>query len=139
MAIAPSNPRIVYAGTGEQNNRQSTWWGNGVYRSDNAGQSWRHLGLVETRHIGRVLVHPRDPNSVLVAAQGNLWAPSEDRGVFRSTDGGRTWDKTLFVDTLTGVVDMELDPSNPEVVYAAAYQRLRTPWGFNGGGPGSGI
>ncbi|MHB1169014.1 MAG: VPS10 domain-containing protein [Longimicrobiales bacterium] len=139
VTIAPSDPRIVYAGTGEQNNRQSTSWGNGVYRSDDGGVTWRHLGLDGTHHTGRVLVDPRDPETVLVGALGNLWAPGAERGVYRSTDGGRTWQQTLFVDTLTGVVDMELHPSNPDVVYAAAYQRLRTPWGFNGGGAGSGI
>ncbi len=139
VAIAPSNPSIVYAGTGEQNNRQSTSWGNGIYRSDDGGDSWKHLGLVETRHIGKVEVHPGNPDVVYVAALGNLWAPSSDRGVFKSTDGGATWEKVFFVDEFTGVVDMVLDPSNPDVLYAAAYQRLRRAWGFNGGGPGSGI
>ena len=139
VAIAPSNPDIVYAGTGEQNNRQSTSWGNGVYRSDDGGGSWKHLGLTATRHIGKVEVHPHNPDIVYVAALGNLWAPSAERGVFKSTDGGTTWDKVFFVDDHTGVVDMVLDPSNPDVIYAAAYQRLRRAWGFNGGGPGSGI
>jgi photosystem II stability/assembly factor-like uncharacterized protein len=139
VAIAPSNHTVVYAGTGEQNNRQSTSWGNGVYRSDDGGESWRHLGLVETRHIGKVEVHPSNPDVVYVAALGNLWAPSEERGVFKSTDGGATWDKVFFVDEFTGVVDMVMDPSNPDVLYAAAYQRQRRAWGFNGGGAGSGI
>jgi len=139
VAIAPSAPRTIYAGTGEQNNRQSTSWGNGVYRSDDGGESWRHLGLEATRHIGKVEVHPTNPNVVYVAALGNLWAPSPERGVFKSTDGGRTWEKVFFVDEQTGVVDMVMDLSNPDIVYAAAYQRLRRAWGFNGGGPGSGI
>ncbi len=139
VAIAASDPDIVYAGTGEQNNRQSTSWGNGIYRSDDGGESWNHLGLVETRHIGKVEVHPTDPDVVYVAALGNLWAPSQERGVFKTTDGGATWEKVLFVDEHTGVVDMVMDPSNPEILYAAAYQRLRRAWGFNGGGPGSGI
>ena len=139
VAIAPSDPDILYAATGEQNNRQSTSWGNGVYRSDDAGESWRHLGLVETRHIGKVEVDPHDPDVVYVAALGNLWMPSPERGVFKSADGGATWAKVLFVDDLTGVVDLVMDPSNPDVLYAAAYQRLRRAWGFNGGGPGSGI
>ena len=139
LAIAPSDAAILYAGTGEQNNRQSTSWGNGVYRSDDGGDTWRHLGLEETRHIGKVRVDPRNPDVVYVAALGNLWAPSEARGVFRSTDGGATWDKVLFVDEHTGVVDLVMDPSNPDILYAAAYQRLRRAWGFNGGGPGSGI
>ncbi|NNM05090.1 MAG: hypothetical protein HKO65_08310 [Gemmatimonadetes bacterium] len=139
VAIAPSNPQIVYAGTGEQNNRQSTSWGNGVYRSDDGGESWRHLGLSETRHIGKVEVHPTDPDEVYVAALGNLWAPSAVRGVFKSTDGGHSWVKVFYVDRHTGVVDMVMDPFNPDVLYVAAYQRLRRAWGFNGGGPGSGI
>ena len=139
LALAPTDANIIYAGTGEQNNRQSTSWGNGIYRSDDAGETWRHLGLDSTFHIGRVLVDPRDADGVLVGALGNLWGASAERGVYRSTDGGRTWQQMLFVDTLTGVVDMARHPGNPDIVYAAAYQRLRTPWGFNGGGPGSGI
>lgn len=139
VAIAPSNPDIVWAGTGEQNNRQSTSWGNGVYRSSDGGLTWRHVGLDETRHIGRVRVHPNDPGVVYVAALGNLWAPSRDRGVYKTTNSGRTWQRVLFVDNLTGVVDLAMDPSDPNTLYAAAYQRLRRTWGFNGGGPGSGI
>ncbi len=137
--LAPSNPQIVYAGTGEENNRQSTSWGNGVYRSDDGGESWRHLGLDGTHHIGRVQVHPTDPDVVYVAALGNLWAPSAERGVYRSRDGGRSWDRVLFIDEHTGAVELQLDPSNPETLYAAMYQRQRRAWGFNGGGPGSGI
>ncbi|HEX6941006.1 MAG TPA: hypothetical protein VF158_16425 [Longimicrobiales bacterium] len=139
LAIAPSNPDIIWAGTGEQNNRQSTSYGNGVYRSTDGGRSWTHLGLEQTRHIGRVVVHPDDPDVAYVAALGNLWKPGADRGVYKTTDGGRSWRKVLFVDTLTGVVDLVMDPSDPNTLYAAAYQRLRRTWGFNGGGPGSGI
>jgi photosystem II stability/assembly factor-like uncharacterized protein len=139
LAIAPSNPRVIWAGTGEQNNRQSTSWGNGVYRSTDAGATWTHLGLEETRHIGRVRVHPDNPDIAYVAALGNLWKPSSERGVFKTTDGGRSWTRVLYVDTLTGVVDLVMDPRDPNTLYAAAYQRLRQPWGFNGGGPGSGI
>ncbi|HET9982989.1 MAG TPA: hypothetical protein VFQ38_05365 [Longimicrobiales bacterium] len=139
VALAPSNPNIVWAGTGEQNNRQSSTWGNGVYRSDDAGKTWRHLGLAETRHIGRVLVDPRNPDVAWVGALGNLWKASDDRGVYKTTDGGKSWKKVFYVDTFTGVVDMVMDPVDPNVVYAAAYQHLRSPWGYNGGGPGSGI
>ena len=139
VAVAPSDPQIVYAGTGEQQNRQSTSWGAGVYRSDDGGATWTHLGLEDTRHIGRVLVHPSDPNVVYVAALGNLWRSSPDRGVYRSRDGGRSWDKVLYVDERTGAVDLVIDPSDPSVLYAATYQRQRRTWGFNGGGPGSGI
>ncbi len=139
VALAPSDPRIVYAGTGEQNNRQSTSWGNGVYRSDDGGASWRHVGLAGTRHIGKIEIHPTNPEVAYVAALGNLWAASEDRGVYRTRDGGRTWDRVLRVNEYTGAVDLVMDPSRPEVLYAATYQRLRRAWGFNGGGPGSGI
>jgi len=139
VAIAPSDPDVVWAGTGEQQNRQSTSWGNGVYRSTDGGESWAHLGLVETRHIGKVVVHPRDPDVAYVAALGNLWKPSEERGVYRTRDGGESWDRVLHVDTLTGVVDLALSPDDPDVLYASAYQRLRRTWGFNGGGPGSGV
>lgn len=139
IAIAPSNSDVIYAGTGEQQNRQSSSYGNGVYRSDDGGESWRHLGLEGTRHTGRIVVHPSNPDIVYVGALGNLWAGSEDRGVYRSTNGGRSWEKVLYIDEFTGVVDMVMDPSNPDVVYAATYQRLRRTWGFNGGGPGSGI
>ena len=139
VALAPSNPNIVYAGTGEQNNRQSTSYGNGVYRSDDGGTSWRHLGLAETRHIGKVEIHPTNPDVAYVAALGNLWAPSADRGVYRTRDGGRTWQKVLYKNESTGAVDLVMDASNPNILYAALYQRQRRAWGFNGGGPGSGI
>ncbi|MFB6232047.1 MAG: hypothetical protein ABEL04_12925, partial [Salinibacter sp.] len=139
VALAPSNRRVVWAGTGEQNNRQSSAWGNGVYRSTDGGQTWTHLGLEDTRHIGRIKVHPKDPDVAYVAALGNLWAPSDARGVYKTTDGGETWTKVLFVNEHTGVVDLAMHPDDPDVLYAAAYQRLRRTWGFNGGGPGSGI
>ena len=139
VAIAPSDPNVLYVGTGEQNNRQSSSWGNGVYRSDDGGETWRHLGLVETRHIGKVLIHPTDPETAYVAALGNLWRGNEERGVFRTRDGGRTWEHVLYVDEFTGAVDLVMDPQDPEALYAATYQRLRRAWGFNGGGPGSGI
>jgi photosystem II stability/assembly factor-like uncharacterized protein len=139
IAISPSNPDILYAGTGEQNNRQSTSWGNGVYRSDDGGTTWRHLGLEGTRHVGRIRVHPTDPDIAWVAGLGNLWDANAERGVFRTTDGGETWEKVLYVDEWTGAVDLDVDTSNPDVLYAATYQRMRKAWGFNGGGPGSGI
>ncbi len=139
LAIAPSDPSILYAGTGEQQNRQSTSWGNGVYRSNDGGATWEHLGLDETHHTGRVQVRPSNPDIVYVAALGNLWRSSPDRGVYRSRNGGRSWDKVLFVDDYTGAVDLAIDPSDPDILYAAMYQRQRRTWGFNGGGPGSGV
>ena len=139
LAIARSDPSVIWAGSGEQNNRQSSTWGDGVYRSTDGGETWTHRGLEETRHIGRVLVHPDDPDRAWVAALGNLWKPSPQRGVYRTVDGGGTWEKVLFVDTLTGAVDLAMDACDPEILYAATYQRMRRTWGFNGGGPGSGI
>lgn len=139
LAIAPSDPKVLWAGTGEQNNRQSSSWGDGVYRSTDAGASWTHVGLDDTRAIGRIVVDPRDARVAYVAALGNLWKASSARGVYKTTDGGRTWTKSLFVDTLTGAVDLVMDPQDPNTVYAAMYQRLRTPCCFNGGGAGSGI
>ena len=139
IAISRSHPNVVYAGTGEQQNRQSSSYGNGVYRSDDSGDTWRHLGMDETRHTGRIVIHPSDPNTVYVGALGNLWAGSEERGVYKTVDGGSTWEKVLFVDEYTGVTDLAIDPSDPNVLYAATYQRLRRAWGFNGGGPGSGL
>lgn len=139
VAIAPSNPEILYAGTGEQNNRQSTSWGNGVYRSDDGGATWRHLGLLGTRHVGQIVVHPTNPDLAYVAGLGNLWAPGEERGIFRTSDGGRTWEKVLYLDEYTGAVDLAMDPSDPSVLYAGMYARLRKVWGFNGGGPRGGI
>src|SRR5215469_410585 len=139
LALAPSNPSIIYAGTGEPNNRQSSSWGNGVYKSTDGGITWIHLGLNETHHIGRIVVHPTNPDIVYVAAQGDLWGPNKERGVYMSTDGGATWEQTLAIDADTGVNDIAIDPQSPNILYATAYQRRRTVFGFSGGGPGSGI
>jgi photosystem II stability/assembly factor-like uncharacterized protein len=139
VTIAPSNPNVVWVGSGEPQNRQSSPWGNGVYRSLDAGRTWRHMGLDDTHHIARIQIHPLDPNVVYVAAVGHLWGPNEERGVFKTTDGGQTWDKVLYVDVHTGAIDLVMDYQDPNTLFAAMYQRQRTGWGFNGGGPGSGI
>ncbi len=139
IAVAPSNPNIVWVGTGEPNNRQSASWGNGVWKSTDAGRTWQHMGLADTHHIGRIVVDPQSADVVYVAAQGHLWGPNGERGLFKTTDGGRTWRNTKFIDQDTGFNDVAIDPSNPNVLYASAYQRRRTPWGFNGGGAGSGL
>ncbi len=139
IAIAPSNPNIVYAGTGEANNRQSSSFGNGMYKSTDAGKTFTHIGLADTQSIARVVVHPRNPDVVYVAAVGHLFGPNEERGLYKTTDGGRTWTKSKFIDADTGFTDVAMDPGEPETLYAASYQRRRTPWGFNGGGPGSAI
>ena len=139
LTLAPSDPQVLYVGTGEPNNRQSSSWGNGVYRTLDGGKTWQHLGLAETHHIGRVLVHPRDQDVVYVAALGRLWGPNRERGLYKTTDGGRSWTNTKFVDQDTGFVDVAMDPQSPDTLYAASYQRRRTPMGYNGGGPGSGL
>jgi photosystem II stability/assembly factor-like uncharacterized protein len=139
LAIFERDPKIIWAGAGENNNRQSSSWGGGVYRSTDAGETWTHLGLHDTRAIGRVVLDPTDANVALVAAVGNLWRDNPERGVFKTTDAGRTWTKVLYVDPFTGATDLVRDPRDPKVIYAATYQRLRKAFGFNGGGPGSAI
>ena len=139
VTVAPSNPDILWVGTGEPNNRQSSSWGNGVYKSTNGGETWEHKGLDDTQSIGRIIIDPFEPDIVYVAAVGHLWGPNEQRGVFKSADGGNTWKKVLYVDENTGAIDLAIDHSNNNLLYAAMYQRRRRGWGFNGGGPGSGL
>ena len=139
ITLDPTNPDVVWVGTGENVSGRHVGWGDGVYRSRDAGRTWQRMGLPRSEHIGRILVDPRDGDRVLVAAQGPLWAAGGERGVYRSTDGGATWTPVLQIDENTGVTDLEFDPANPDVVYAAAYQRRRHVWGFLGGGPGSGL
>ncbi len=138
IAIAPSDPGIVWVGTGEANSRQSSTWGDGVYRSLDGGDSWTHLGLAATHHIGRIAIHPRNPAIVFVAALGHLWGPNADRGLYRTTDAGATWKRVLAGDSVTGAVDVAIDPDG-RTIYAALYQRQRRGFGFVGGGPGSGL
>lgn len=137
IAIAPSDPKVVYVATGEANNRQTTSYGDGLYKSTDAGKTFRNVGFKDAQTLGRVLVHPRDPNTVWVAVGGDLYGSNSERGVFMSTDGGVSWRKTLYVDEFTSATDIIIDPSNPQNLWAAMYQRQRTAWGFNGGGPGS--
>ena len=139
VTLDQSNPNLVWVGTGEPQNRQSSGWGNGVYRSTDAGRTWRHMGLDATKHVGRILIHPRDPDVVYVAAVGDLWGANPERGVYRTRDGGETWDLVLFIDENTGAIDLAMDPGDPNTIFAAMYQRRRTGWGFNGGGPSSGL
>ena len=139
VALAPSNPDIMYVGTGEANNRQSSSFGKGVYRSTDGGEAFTHIGLEQTQTIARIRVHPTNPDIVWVAALGHLFGPNPERGVFKSTDGGATWRKVLFVDENTGATDLVLNPGNPDILFAATYQRRRSPCCFVGGGPGSGI
>ena len=137
--IAPSNPDIVWVGTGEPNNRQSSSFGDGIYKSTDAGKTFTNMGLNETQTIARVVVHPKDPNIVYVAVLGHLFGANKERGVFKTIDGGKTWTNTNFINEDTGFTDVVMDPKDPNVLFAASYQRRRVPWGFNGGGPGSGI
>ena len=139
IAIAPSDPSVIWVGSGEPNNRQSSSWGNGVYKSLDGGKTWQNMGLKATHHIGRVVIHPRNPDVVYVAAQGHLWGPNPERGVYKTTDGGKTWTQVLKINDDTGVSDLAMDPASPDTLYAAAYERRRTPFGFNGGGPDSAI
>lgn len=139
VVVHQRDTAVVWVGTGERASRQSSSWGDGVYKSTDGGQSWRNMGLEDSHHIGRIRLHPDNPDIVFVAAMGHLWGPNEERGLYRSTDGGETWRRVLHVDAETGVVDVILSPDNPDVVFAASYQRQRRPWGFHGGGPGSAL
>ena len=141
LALAPSDPAIMYAGTGEAAIRSDITYGAGVYKSTDGGMHWRSVGLVDTRHIGKILVDPRNPDVVLVAALGHAYGPNTERGVFRTADGGRTWTKVLYKDPDTGAIDLAADPREPQVVYAALYQARRTPWEQYppDEGPGSGL
>ncbi len=142
LALAPSDPNILYVGTGEANNRQSSSFGNGVWRSSNAmapnaaDVKFEYIGLRETQSIARMLVHPKDPNTVWVAAMGHLYGPNPERGVFMTTDGGKTWNKTLYITPNTGATELVMDPSNPMNLWAATYERQRTALGLRGRRPG---
>ncbi len=140
LAVAPSNPRQVWAGTGETFLiRPAEAMGNGVYKSTNAGRSWTNMGLQATGRISRVIVDPTDTNTVYVAALGNTHKPQQERGVYKTTDGGKSWERVLFVDTLTGCSDLTIDPQHPGTLYAAMWQITFNTWQLNSGGPGSGI
>jgi photosystem II stability/assembly factor-like uncharacterized protein len=139
IAIAQSHPNIIWAGTGEATSRNSVTVGDGVYKSLDSGKTWTNMGLKDTRHIARIVINPGDPNIVYVAAMGHLWGPNMERGVYKTTDGGKTWKKILYVDENTGMADLAMDPADSLVLYAAAYDHRRLPYHFRSGGPGSGI
>ena len=139
IAVSQQDPSIVWVGTGEPNNRNTSSWGNGVYKSTDAGDTWTPVGLADTQHIGQIEIDPRNPNVVYVAALGHLWGPNEERGLYKTSDGGKTWARVLFVNQDTGVVDVKVDPVSPDTIYAATYQRRRTAFGFNGGDPASAL
>ncbi len=139
VTVDPSNPSIVWVGTGENNNQRSVAYGDGVYKSNDGGKSWKNMGLKQSEHIGSIVVHPDNSNVVYVAAIGPLWSSGGDRGVYRTKDGGESWELILEIDEHTGVNDLTLDPRNPEILYATAFQRRRHVFTYLGGGPGSGI
>lgn len=139
VVLDPKNPATVWVGTGENNSQRSVSWGDGIYRSDDAGNTWRNLGLKNSEHIGRIVIDPRDSNIVYVASQGPLWASGGDRGLYKTTDGGKSWTKILDISENTGVTDIAMEPGNPDVLLAASYQRRRHQWTLIDGGPESGI
>ncbi|HUV12447.1 MAG TPA: glycosyl hydrolase, partial [Acidobacteriota bacterium] len=139
VAIDAENPEVVWVGTGENVSGRHVGYGDGVYKSLNGGETWTRMGLEASEHIGEILIDPRDSNVVFVAAEGSLWKSGGERGVYRSTDGGKSWNQALAVSSETGVTHLEFDPGNPDVIYAAAYQRRRSVPLFLGGGPESGI
>ena len=139
IAVAESNPNVIYVGTGESCLRGNISYGDGMYKTTDGGKTWIHIGLKDSQHIARLWIDPRNPDHVLVAAMGHAYGPNTERGVFRTNDGGKTWDKVLYKDENTGAIDISVDPHNPNVVFAALYQIRRSPWSLDSGGPGSGL
>ncbi|WP_420459027.1 VPS10 domain-containing protein [Neolewinella sp.] len=139
ITVDPTNPATVWVGTGENVGGRHIGFGDGIYRSDDAGKHWKNMGLKESEHISKIIVHPDNPDVIWVAAQGPLWSEGGQRGCYKSTDGGKSWQRTLGDDAWTGVTDLLIDPRNPDVLYAATWQRHRTVAAYLGGGPGSGI
>src|SRR5450759_3227986 len=138
IAVSVSEPNVVYVGTGEACIRGNISHGDGVWKSVDAGKSWKSVGLKDSRAIGKVIVNPRNPDIVFVAALGHPFGPNAERGVFRTTDGGKTWDKVLYKDENTGAIDVVFDPQNPNVLFASLWEARRTPWSLSSGGPGRG-
>lgn len=139
IAIAPSDPNIVYVGKGEANNRQSSSIGDGMWGTVDGGKTWTHLGLEDSQSINRVAVDPTNPKIVFAAVMGHLFGQNAERGLFKTVDGGKSWNKAKYIDPDTGFNDVAIDPSNPKIIYASSFQRRRTWWGYNGGGPGSAL
>ncbi|MDA7979030.1 MAG: hypothetical protein MPJ50_09715 [Pirellulales bacterium] len=142
-AVAPSDPNILWVGTGEHNPRNSVSYGDGIYKSTDGGETWKNMGLAETRHIGRIAIHPRDPDIVYVGAMGRTWGRNEERGLYKTTDGGETWEKVLYVDDQTGVIEVQMNPNEPDTLLVATYQRQRDIYDSGepavSDGPGSGV
>src|SRR6185436_6418605 len=139
VVIDPKNPSTLWVGTGEATNQRATGYGDGVYRSDDAGKTWRNLGLKTSEQIGRIVIDPRDSNVVFVAAYGSLWKAGGERGLYKTADGGATWNRVLEISENTGISDVAMDPNNPDVMLAVAHQRRRHTWTLIHGGPESGL
>ena len=141
IAVAPSNANVIYVGSGEADMRSSISYGNGMYKSTNAGKTWAHIGLEDSRQIARILVDPNDSEKIFVAALGHAYGPNKERGIFRSSDGGKTWKQILFKDENTGAIDLAMKPGDPQVLYAALLQTRRPPWSIYppSKGPGTGL
>jgi photosystem II stability/assembly factor-like uncharacterized protein len=139
MALAPSDDNIIWVGTGENNSSRSTYAGNGVYKSTDAGKTWEFVGFPHSQHIGQIQIHPNNPNIVWVGVMGSLYSKNQERGLYKTTDGGKTWKRTLFVDDNTGVIDIKVHPGNPNVILAATWERMRQAHDFIGNGKGSAI
>lgn len=139
IAVAPSNPRIVWVGTGDQRGARSSYPGDGVHKSTDAGETWTNMGLRDSHHVSQIVIHPSNPEIVYAGVMGHLYSANEERGVFKTTDGGRTWKRSLFVNDRLGVIDLVMNPLNPDVLYAATYDMRRTPWNSVNAGPESGI
>ena len=139
VALAPSNPDIVWVGTGDAFCSRSSYAGDGVYKSLDGGKTWKNMGLKDSHHIARIVIHPKNPDVVYVAAMGHLFTDNQERGVFKTTNGGQTWEKVLYVNEKVGVIDLAMNPARPEILYAATYDKQRLPWMYINGGPESGI
>lgn len=139
VTIDPNNPNVIWVGTGENNNQRSVPYGDGVYKSEDGGKSWKNMGLKKSEHIGNIIVHPKNSDIIYVSAYGPLWKKGGDRGLYKSVDGGKNWDRILYVDEHTGVNEIHMDPKNPNILYAASHQRRRHVYTYVGGGPGSGL
>jgi photosystem II stability/assembly factor-like uncharacterized protein len=139
LAVAPSDPNVVWVGTGEAFIRSNVSIGTGVYRSTDRGESWTHMGLTESGRVGRIVIHPDDPDVVYVAAAGHLYGPQQERGLYRTRDGGTTWERILFAGENAGAIDVVMDPRNPRILFAATWQMQMWTWGRESGGPESGL
>ena len=139
LAIDPVNPNIVWVGTGENNSQRNLAYGDGVYKTTDGGKSWTNMGLENSEHIGKIMIDPRNTDVVYVASQGPVWGPGGDRGLYKTVDGGKTWEQVFYVGEYTGITDMEIDPRNPDIIYAAAHQRVRRVYSKIDGGPNSGL